>query len=93
MKSFSGGFSKLVTRWSLLGLMGYKISGAQSNIGLEQEFFLVPRDAYCKRPDLQQALARALVQLHVARVVRAQRLDLSGGAKRFVSQRHPHVVC
>jgi len=26
-----------------------------SNIGLEQEFFLVPRDAYYKRPDLQLA--------------------------------------
>jgi glutamine synthetase len=45
--------SKQCTR--LLGLMGYTIRGAQSNIGLEQEFFLVPRDAYCKRPDLQQA--------------------------------------
>ena len=39
----------------LLGLMGYKISGAQSNIGLEQEFFLIPRDAYAPRPDLQQS--------------------------------------
>ena len=45
--------SKECTR--LLGLMNYKISGAQSNIGLEQEFFLVPRDAYARRPDLQQA--------------------------------------
>ena len=39
----------------LLGLMGYKVSGCQSNIGLEQEFFLIPRDAYARRPDLQQA--------------------------------------
>jgi len=39
----------------LLGLMGYKASGCQSNIGLEQEFFLIPRDAYARRPDLQQA--------------------------------------
>ena len=39
----------------LLGLMGYKVTGVQSNIGLEQEFFLVPRDAYAKRPDLQAA--------------------------------------
>ena len=39
----------------LLGLMGYKVAGAQSNIGLEQEFFLIPRDAYARRPDLQQA--------------------------------------
>ena len=45
--------SKECTR--LLGLMNYKIAGAQSNIGLEQEFFLVPRDAYARRPDLQQA--------------------------------------
>ena len=39
----------------LLGLMGYKVSGVQSNIGLEQEFFLIPRDAYARRPDLQQS--------------------------------------
>eukprot|EP00660_Eupelagonema_oceanica_P018431 gene18431-15782_t len=30
----------------LLRLLGYKVSGLQSNIGLEQEFFLVPRSAY-----------------------------------------------
>jgi glutamine synthetase len=45
--------SKECTR--LLGLMNYKIAGAQSNIGLEQEFFLIPQDAYAKRPDLQQS--------------------------------------
>lgn len=28
-------------------------SGIQANIGLEQEIFLVPRDAYYRRPDLQ----------------------------------------
>ncbi len=39
----------------LLALMNYKVSGCQSNIGLEQEFFLIPRDAYARRPDLQQA--------------------------------------
>jgi glutamine synthetase len=33
--------------------MGYSISGAQPNIGLEQEYFLVPRSAYYKRLDLQ----------------------------------------
>ena len=37
----------------LLGHLGYKVSGVQPNIGLEQEFFLVPREAYYKRPDLQ----------------------------------------
>jgi len=39
----------------LLRLLGYEVSGLQSNIGLEQEFFLIPRDAYMKRPDLQMA--------------------------------------
>ena len=37
----------------LLKLLGYDTSGVHSNIGLEQEFFLVPRDAYTKRIDLQ----------------------------------------
>jgi glutamine synthetase len=39
----------------LLKLLGYEVSGLQSNIGLEQEFFLIPRSAYMKRPDLQMA--------------------------------------
>jgi len=39
----------------LLKLLGYKVGGVVPNIGLEQEFFLVPRDAYYKRPDLQFA--------------------------------------
>jgi glutamine synthetase len=39
----------------LLGLMNYKIDGLVSNIGLEQELFLIPREAYLKRPDLQMA--------------------------------------
>jgi glutamine synthetase len=39
----------------LLKLLDYEVSGLQSNIGLEQEFFLVPRSAYMKRPDLQMA--------------------------------------
>ena len=38
----------------LLNLLGYKgVTGVQANIGLEQELFLIPRDAYLKRPDLQ----------------------------------------
>ena len=37
----------------LLANLGWDVSGLQSNIGLEQEFFLVPADAYAKRPDLQ----------------------------------------
>jgi len=37
----------------LLKLLGYDTSGVHSNIGLEQEFFLVPRDAYTRRIDLQ----------------------------------------
>lgn len=39
----------------LLKLLGYNVTGLSSHIGLEQEFFLVPRDAYMKRPDLQMA--------------------------------------
>ena len=37
----------------LCSLMGYSVSGVVPNIGLEQEFFLIPRSAYYKRPDLQ----------------------------------------
>jgi glutamine synthetase len=33
--------------------LGYDISSVQPNIGLEQEFFLVPRSAFYKRLDLQ----------------------------------------
>eukprot|EP00960_Hanusia_phi_P028572 747478-Hanusia_phi.AAC.2 len=33
--------------------LGYEVGGVQSNIGLEQEFFLVPRDAFARRLDLQ----------------------------------------
>jgi glutamine synthetase len=39
----------------LAGNLGWKIDGAGPKIGLEQEFFLVPREAYYKRPDLQLA--------------------------------------
>ena len=40
----------------LLKLLGYDPpGGVQSNIGLEQEFFLIPRDQYVRRPDLQLA--------------------------------------
>lgn len=37
----------------LLKLLGYNVDALQSNIGLEQEFFLIPRDQYLKRLDLQ----------------------------------------
>ncbi|KAL1505117.1 hypothetical protein AB1Y20_008876 [Prymnesium parvum] len=37
----------------LLGSLGHKATSVVPNIGLEQEFFLVPREAYFKRPDLQ----------------------------------------
>lgn len=37
----------------LLNLLGHKTDKLVMNIGLEQEFFLVPREAYLKRPDLQ----------------------------------------
>ena len=37
----------------LLGLLGHETAGLNSNLGLEQEIFLVPREAYFRRPDLQ----------------------------------------
>eukprot|EP00747_Dinoflagellata_sp_TGD_P160048 gnl/TRDRNA2_/TRDRNA2_177940_c0_seq4.p1 gnl/TRDRNA2_/TRDRNA2_177940_c0~~gnl/TRDRNA2_/TRDRNA2_177940_c0_seq4.p1 ORF type:complete len:784 (-),score=167.94 gnl/TRDRNA2_/TRDRNA2_177940_c0_seq4:86-2437(-) len=37
----------------LFKLLGVDVPGFESKIGLEQEFFLVPRDATLKRPDLQ----------------------------------------
>ena len=37
----------------LLKLLGQETTGLIANIGLEQEIFLVPRDAYYTRPDLQ----------------------------------------
>ena len=37
----------------LLKLMGFETKGLQSNIGLEQEFFFIPRDAFARRLDLQ----------------------------------------
>lgn len=39
----------------LLGNLGYKVKSVFANIGLEQEIFLIPRDAYLKRIDLQMA--------------------------------------
>ena len=39
----------------LLSILGLDVPDGKdviSNIGLEQEFFLVPRDAFYKRPDL-----------------------------------------
>eukprot|EP00959_Pyramimonas_sp_CCMP1952_P473705 9502192-Pyramimonas_sp.AAC.1 len=37
----------------LFKLLGHEIEGMFTNIGLEQELFFVPSDAYYKRPDLQ----------------------------------------
>ncbi len=37
----------------LLGQLGVKTAGLVNNIGLEQELFLIGREAYYKRPDLQ----------------------------------------
>ena len=39
----------------LLGLLGYNCKRVMPNIGLEQEFFFVPRKEYYRRPDLQFA--------------------------------------
>jgi len=36
----------------LLKNLGYDVPGIEARIGLEQEFFLVPRDAFHRRPDL-----------------------------------------
>jgi len=37
----------------LMKALGYNVPGVVPNIGLEQEFFLVPRDAFARRLDLQ----------------------------------------
>jgi len=37
----------------LLKLLGYDVERLQANIGLEQEIFLIPRDQYYRRPDIQ----------------------------------------
>ena len=37
----------------LLKLLGYDVDSLQANIGLEQEIFLIPREQYYRRPDLQ----------------------------------------
>ena len=38
----------------LLNLLGFKgVKSLNANIGLEQEFFFVSREAFMKRPDLQ----------------------------------------
>mmetsp|Transcript_34832 Transcript_34832/g.75694 ORF Transcript_34832/g.75694 Transcript_34832/m.75694 type:complete len:722 (-) Transcript_34832:66-2231(-) len=39
----------------LFKLCGYEIKSMTVNVGLEQEFFILPRDAYYRRPDLQFA--------------------------------------
>mmetsp|Transcript_8367 Transcript_8367/g.25991 ORF Transcript_8367/g.25991 Transcript_8367/m.25991 type:complete len:706 (+) Transcript_8367:56-2173(+) len=39
----------------MLKLLGYEVPGITTNIGLEQEFFLIPRDEYMRRLDLQLA--------------------------------------
>lgn len=39
----------------LLKLLGYNVNKLVVNIGLEQELFLIPREAYNRRPDLQLA--------------------------------------
>jgi glutamine synthetase len=39
----------------LLKMLGYNVKGIHSNIGLEQEFFLIPREAYLRRLDLMLA--------------------------------------
>ncbi|CAJ1963703.1 unnamed protein product [Cylindrotheca closterium] len=37
----------------LLSKLGLETTGLKANIGLEQEIFLIPRDQYYRRPDLQ----------------------------------------
>jgi glutamine synthetase len=37
----------------LLKLLGYNVNSVNANIGLEQELFLISREAYLRRPDLQ----------------------------------------
>lgn len=37
----------------LLKLLGFEVKSLQSMIGLEQELFLISREAFLRRPDLQ----------------------------------------
>jgi glutamine synthetase len=39
----------------LLNLLGYKVGGLKTNIGLEQELFFIDRASFLRRPDLQLA--------------------------------------
>lgn len=39
----------------LMNLLGYKVDSLVCNVGLEQEFFLIPREEYKSRMDLQLA--------------------------------------
>jgi glutamine synthetase len=50
----------------LLKLLGYNVNKLVCNIGLEQEFFFVPREAYLRRPDLQLT-GRTVLGRHAAR--------------------------
>ena len=63
-----GWLRRLKRRFSrrLFGLMGFNIGGLVCNIGLEQEFFLIPREAYYGRPDLQMC-GRTLIGAMPAR--------------------------
>eukprot|EP00591_Stephanopyxis_turris_P011704 CAMPEP_0195509352 /NCGR_PEP_ID=MMETSP0794_2-20130614/2306_1 /TAXON_ID=515487 /ORGANISM="Stephanopyxis turris, Strain CCMP 815" /LENGTH=714 /DNA_ID=CAMNT_0040636545 /DNA_START=35 /DNA_END=2179 /DNA_ORIENTATION=+ len=51
----------------LLGHLGYEFEGGlDASLGLEQEFFLIPRDQYYRRPDLQIA-GRTLIGKNASR--------------------------
>ncbi|KAJ1488399.1 glutamine synthetase III [Baffinella frigidus] len=50
----------------LLKTMGHTTAGCKQMIGLEQEFFLVPREAYATRMDLQLS-GRTILGKHAAR--------------------------
>lgn len=39
----------------LLRQLGYEVNKLQCNIGLEQEFFFIPREQFLRRPDLRMA--------------------------------------
>ena len=49
----------------LMGHLGWNVEGASPSIGLEQEIFFVPRDAYMKRLDLQMTGRTVLGRLGV----------------------------
>lgn len=71
----------------LMKNFGYDVPGVEARIGLEQEFFLVPRDAFHRRPDLMMT-GRTVMGRDAPRG--QEMCDHYYGA---VSEAHPALAC